>query len=126
MQINTSSAPNKVPPRKMPEITLFKDDNAKSKALVKDTMMKGRPVSPENAEVIAAFSEIYARQFNTEVVDLEAQSNEYLSVLQKLWTESGKSDFNDMVNLWTIFDALHLSRNKSQIIRKILQTILAQ
>ena len=110
----------------MPEITLFKDDNAKSKALVKDTMMKGRPVSPENAEVIAAFSEIYARQFNTEVLDLEAQSNEYLSVLQKLWTESGKSDFNDMVNLWTIFDALHLSRNKSQIIRKILQTILAQ
>ena len=110
----------------MPEITLFKDDNAKSKALVGDTMNKGRPDSPENAEVIAAFSEIYARQFNTEVLDLEAQSNEYLSVLQKLWTESGKSDFNDMVNLWTIFDALHLSRNKSQIIRKILQTVLAQ
>ena len=55
----------------MPEITLFKDDNANSKALVRDTMIKGRPVSPENAEVIASFSEIYARQFNTEVLDLE-------------------------------------------------------
>jgi hypothetical protein len=94
--------------------------------LVGETIIKGRPVSPENSEVIAAFSEIYARQFNNEVVDLEGQSNEYLGVLQKLWIESGKADFNNMVDLWTIFDALHLSRNKSQIIRKILQTILAQ
>jgi hypothetical protein len=126
MQINTSSAAKKKSPRKMPEITLFKDDNANSKALVGDTIIKVRHISPENAEVISAFSEIYARQFNNEVVDLERQSNEYLGVLQKLWTESVKADFNNMVNLWTIFDALHLSRNKSQMIRKILQTILAQ
>ena len=59
-------------------------------------------------------------------MDLEALSNEYLSVLQNLWEESGDPDFNNMVNLWTIFDTLHLSRNKSQMIRKILQTILAQ
>ena len=126
MQINTSSAAKKKSPRITPEITLFKDDNANSKALVGDTIIKVRHISPENAEVIATFSEIYARQFNNEVVDLERQSNEYLGVLQKLWTESGKADFNNMVNLWTIFDALHLSRNKSQMIRKILQTILAQ
>jgi hypothetical protein len=49
MQINTSSAAKKKSPRKTPAITLFKDDNANSKALVDDTIIKGRPVSPENA-----------------------------------------------------------------------------
>jgi hypothetical protein len=72
MQIDTYSAAKKKEPREVPEITLFKDDIAKSKALIGDTIIQGRLISSEHALVIEAFSEIYNRQFNTEVLDLEA------------------------------------------------------
>ena len=49
MQIDTYSAAKKKEPREVPEITLFKDDIAKSKALVGETIIKGCPVSSEHA-----------------------------------------------------------------------------
>jgi hypothetical protein len=60
------------------------------------------------------------------LIDLEKISKEYMNSLLKIRDQAPKDpQFDEMVNFWTLFDALYLSHTKSQMIRKVLQTLQA-